>query len=136
MRSGMPIRRVLFILALFVSCIYGSLAGSEDFMNRLPVFNDERCSICHTSSDPSMGSSELNQFGMDFDKNGRVWNKTLAHMDSDNDGYNNGDEIGDPEGDGDTTIDYIRSNPGDPQDKPSSIDKKTWGVIKQLFADS
>lgn len=133
MRQAVPVRRVLIIIAISVACLYGTLYGTETFMNVLPVFEEARCSICHTS-DPNINPA-LNSFGSDFKVNGNQWNSTLANKDSDQDGYSNGDELGDPEGDGETDVNYIRSNPGNSDDKPSSIDEKTWGVIKQLFAD-
>ncbi|MFO7915698.1 MAG: hypothetical protein R6U43_08390 [Candidatus Krumholzibacteriales bacterium] len=123
------------ILAISVACMYGTLSGTETFMNILPVFEEARCSICHQSSQPTASDYTLNSFGSDFMANGNQWNGTLAEKDSDQDGYSNGDELGDPDGDGETDVNYIRSNPGNPDDKPSSIDEKTWGVIKQLFAD-
>ena len=135
MRPNVPVRRVLIILTILAAGMYGTLSGTETFMNILPVFEEARCSICHQSAQPTVSDHTLNSFGSDFKANGNQWNSTLANKDSDQDGYNNGDELGDPDGDGETTESLIRSNPGDPNDKPSSIDEKTWGVIKQLFAD-
>ncbi|MBD3178597.1 MAG: hypothetical protein GF417_02810 [Candidatus Latescibacteria bacterium] len=123
------------MLALVVACLYGTLSGTESLMKILPVFEEARCSVCHQSSNPVPGDYTLNPFGSDFLANGSRWDATLADKDSDSDGYRNGDELGDPDGDGTTDVDFVRSNPGDPDDKPSSIDEKTWGVIKQLFAD-
>jgi len=133
--SALPIRRVLILITIVAACLYGSISGREDFMNKLPVVEGGRCAICHRSSEPTTTDNTLNKFGEDFRDNGNVWNGTLAEMDSDEDGYNNGIELNDPEGDGNSTATSIRSNPGDIHDKPSSIDQKTWGVIKQLFAD-
>jgi hypothetical protein len=104
-------------------------------MRKLPVYEDNRCEICHTTPDPMAGFAELNKFGADFKSNGNQWNKALADLDSDGDGYTNGIELGDIDGDGEATIEYVRSNPGDTDDKPSSIDQKTWGVLKNLFSD-
>lgn len=135
MRPKSPKSRIAFFAVIAVSLVFGTLTGSEDFMKNLPVYEQLRCKICHNSSEPIMGLPDLNKFGQDFNDNGKTWNKELADIDSDNDGYSNGLELGDVEGDGTSTIEIIRSNPGDPNDKPSSIDQKTWGVIKNLFAD-
>ncbi len=130
-----PRSKIIFIFIIGLSAMFGTLAGSEDFMKNLPVYEDIRCRICHDSTNPVPGFASLNKFGQDFDDNGRVWNKALADKDSDNDGYGNGVELGDVDGDGVSSIQVIRSNPGDPDDMPSSINQKTWGVIKNLFAD-
>ncbi len=60
------------------------------------------CITCHNNPDGGSGCSMppcFNPFGMAFNGNGRMWNETLADMDSDGDGYTNGEELGDPEGD-------------------------------------
>ncbi|XP_060604716.1 uncharacterized protein LOC132757452 isoform X2 [Ruditapes philippinarum] len=43
------------------------------------------------------GGGNRNPFGLDFEKNGKVWNKSLCELDSDGDGKTNGHELGDPE---------------------------------------
>ncbi len=133
MRSKTPVRRIVLISFAVVSLFFGILTGTDDFMQRLPVYGDLNCEICHTRSDPSTGAAEMNPFGKDFQDNGNEWNKKLAEMDSDNDGCTNGIEIGDEDGDGSPTTVRVRSNPGDPFDTPSSLDQKTWGVIKSLY---
>ena len=42
----------------------------------------------------------------------QFWNKQLASLDSDGDGYTNGEELGDPDGDGTATADGQLTNPG------------------------
>jgi hypothetical protein len=128
-----PIKRIVLIASIFVSLLFGVLTGTDNFMQKLPVYEDLTCQICHTSSNPSTDAEELNVFGKAFKNNGHEWDKHLAELDSDGDGSTNGTEIGDYDGDGIATINKIRSNPGDPLDKPSSLDQKTWGVIKSLY---
>jgi hypothetical protein len=82
-----------------------------------------------------IGNAPLNAFGIDFHANGDKWDSTLAMKDSDQDGFANGIEIGDDEGDGIPNISMERSNPGNPLDKPSSVDEESWGIIKKLFTD-
>lgn len=59
------------------------------------------CITCHNNPDGGSGCATPpchNPFGTAFLTNGRVWNETLALMDSDGDGYTNGEELGDPLG--------------------------------------
>jgi hypothetical protein len=113
----------------------GALLSNETFMSRLPVYERYQCALCHTVAEPAVGSSELNAFGTDFHNNGDKWDATLADKDSDADGFKNGIELGDDEGDGIPNISKERSNPGNPLDKPSSVDEESWGIIKKLFTD-
>jgi len=135
LRLLLPVRKIIGVSVIFLSLLFGVLTGSEDFMKRLPVYEQLRCEICHTTAEPVVGFSELNNFGADFKSNDFIWNKALADIDSDMDGFKNGVELGDIEGDGTSTLDIIRSNPGNPADKPSSINQQTWGVLKNLFVD-
>ena len=131
--AKISIRSIVLMASIVLSLFFGILTGTDDFMQRLPVYGDLNCRICHTSSDPSTGAAEINPFGKDFKDNGNEWNMNLAEMDSDNDGHTNGIEIGDENGGGSPTTDKVRSNPGDAFDMPSSLDQKTWGVIKSLY---
>lgn len=113
----------------------GALLSSETFMSRLPVYERYQCALCHTVDQPSIGNASLNDFGEDFHANGDKWDNTLALLDSDGDGFKNGIELGDDEGDGIANISKERSNPGNSEDKPSSVDEQSWGIIKKLFTD-
>lgn len=124
---------IMFIICLAV-LLSGVLKGREDYMQSLPVYRLYRCTLCHHSATPT-SSGDLNKFGMDFRTNDFAWDKTLADMDSDGDQYKNGLELGDEDGDGEPEVLIERSNPGDPLNNPTSVDRKTWGIIKNLFAD-
>lgn len=106
--------------------------GKEEYMTRLPVYRTYRCTLCHRSSSPVSGL-DLNRFGMDFKANGHVWNAALAQKDSDGDGFPNGVELGDENGDGVADVSAERSNPGDAVNTPNSVDRATWGLLKSLF---
>ncbi len=59
------------------------------------------CITCHNNADGGAGCPErpcLNPFGTAFRANGTRWTTALALMDSDGDGYTNGEELGDPMG--------------------------------------
>ncbi len=135
MRLEIPVRKIIYVSVIIVSLLFGIITGSEDFMKRLPVYEQLRCEICHTAADPVVGFAELNNFGVDFKSNNFIWDQALADIDSDMDGFKNGVELGDIDGDGTSTLDFVRSNPGNPDDKPSSINQQTWGVLKNLFVD-
>lgn len=123
---------ILFLVAiLFVA---DTLRSREEYMRSLPVYRRFKCLLCHRSPTPVSGD-DLNGFGSDFRKNGYAWNNALALRDSDGDGYPNGDEIGDEEGDGIAEVGFEYSNPGDPMNVPNSIDRGTWGILKSLFEE-
>lgn len=126
-------RSILILIILAAVLISGMSKSNENYMENLPVYKRYLCSLCHTSTSPS--SMDLNNFGADYRANGYIWDKRLAEMDSDGDDYPNGIELGDEDGDGEPEIFVERSNPGDPLNNPSSIDKDTWGIIKNLFKD-
>ncbi len=122
---------LFFAVILFVA---GTLKSREEYMRSLPVYRHYKCLICHKSAAPVSGQ-DLNGFGVDFRKSGYAWNNALAVKDSDGDGYPNGDEIGDANGDGTADVGFEYSNPGDPLNIPNSIDRGTWGILKSLFEE-
>jgi len=78
------------------------------------------CKTCHGSS-----TNSKNAFGLDVDslvsRKGRekFWNAELAAEDSDNDGFSNGLELGDENGDGVPERTTNLSNPGDASSVPN-----------------
>jgi len=130
-------RRGFIVLAVcVVAFASGALLSSETFMSKLPVYERYRCALCHTVAAPVNGNAPLNVFGSDFHANGDKWDSVLAAKDSDRDTFTNGFELGDEDGDGTSTVTLERSNPGDSGDAPSSVDERSWGIIKKLFNDS
>lgn len=126
----------LFGVPVAMLLVADPAVGTTDSMMRLPAFGKFKCALCHASATPTAGSSDLNAFGVDFVENGRVWDKTLAMMNSDGDKCLNGFELGDEDGDG--VFDYAgdaieNSNPGDEADCSIALTKGTWGIIKDMF---
>ncbi len=128
-------RGLITLIVCVVAFASGALLSSETFMSKLPVYERYRCALCHTVTEPVAGNAPLNDFGKDFHANGDKWDATLAEKDSDQDTFTNGFELGDEEGDGTSTLTTERSNPGDSFDSPSSLNEKSWGIIKKLFND-
>lgn len=106
-------------------------------MAQIPVTNPNLCLTCHLTENPGPGAFALNLFGEDFLANGRVWDSTLAQLDSDDDGCLNGVEVGDSDGDGqpDGNVDEQAGNPGvdDECGAGSLVDERTWGALKAMF---
>lgn len=127
---------IMFMIPVAMLLWPGYVESTTDQMSLLPAYTKYKCLLCHTSAEPSQGDAALNDFGVDFDENGRVWDVTLAMLNSDNDKCLNGFELGDSDGDGffDFAGDPMEhSNPGDPADCSIALSKQTWGKIKEVF---
>ena len=133
MRPKLRLNTIIVLVCAAVIFAAGTIKSREDLMRSLPVYRHYKCLLCHKSSAPV--SADLNNFGSDFKKNGYSWNNALALKDSDGDGYPNGAEIGDENGDGSADVGFEYSNPGDPMNVPNSIDRGTWGILKSLFEE-
>jgi hypothetical protein len=121
---------------LLVGCFVMPALATPADMDQLPVVAPFECLLCHVQANPTPASNELNVFGLDFLNNGRIWNTTLANLDSDGDGCLNGIELGDATGDGfaDGNVTSLETNPGDPTDCGNLIiDARTWGALKAIF---
>ena len=135
MRPKLKVRSILVCVLCPVAFGAGAILSNEDMLSRLPVYQHFKCAICHTTANPSLEEHTLNPFGVAFQENGNQWNGDLARRDSDNDGYRNGVELGDEDGDGVAEVTMERSNPGDPQNHPNSVDEETWTAIKNIFKE-
>jgi hypothetical protein len=137
------IRRISLIAILFAItavCVGGVFCpdpadGTSQYMTVLPAYSTYQCAICHSAQLPTQANHDLNPFGEDFRDNGYVWNKTLASKNSDGDKCSNGFELGDENGDGilDEPGGKENGNPG-VSDCTITLDRQTWGIIKELFS--
>ena len=128
--------KCFFIISLVLGVTAaGSLMSTENYMRALPMSKRYQCANCHASASPTLASYSLNSFGADFRNNSEKWDAALASKDSDGDGYTNGMELGDENGDGIPEAAFERSNPGDRFNTPNSVSQKTWGQLKSLFED-
>ena len=106
------------------------------------------CNLCHVSG----GGSPRNGFGLDVEAlvtvNGRevFWTPELAALDSDGDGFTNGQELGDPEGTWEPGDDPPGdaagvTHPGDPESRPpeavsTAVRPSAWARIKALIGSA
>lgn len=124
-------RRIILFCVLVCLFINSELLSREFRVSQIPNGEKSKCLNCHFSL---LGGS-LNVFGQEIlanhltsqNQNGNViWSPQLAALDSDNDGFTNGEELLDPNGSwkiGDNNPGNINDagNPGNPNVVPTSI---------------
>ncbi|MAO84220.1 MAG: hypothetical protein CMH50_10125 [Myxococcales bacterium] len=107
--------RRLFTVMLF-ALMPGLAQATVAFMSEVPNVRGQSCNTCHVSG----GGSPRNSFGQDFWDLGGDWAE-LWQVDSDGDGFSNGFELGDPNGEwekGQPAPGPYVSHPGDADDFP------------------
>ena len=139
------------LLTAVISFCLPDIADARFFRpGQIPNGGENGCLNCHMS--PSGGDAR-NAFGLtiqgDFltsvDADGAVlWGPDLAAIDSDDDGFTNGEELGDPDGTWEAGDDLPGdpadvtlpgdpdSHPPEPPPEPTSISGSTWANIKAL----
>lgn len=112
----------LAILVVGGGLLAGGQAFARDFrVSMMPNGSQLGCGACHVSP---FGGGPRNSFGTAVGSivggPGRTafWGPTLAALDSDGDGFTNGQELGDPEGDGTAVAGWKATNPGSAASKP------------------
>lgn len=117
--SQLNSHRLLSVMVL-VFIGWGQADARPARVGQLPNGSALGCASCHVNPG---GGGTLTPFGRDINNNyltqpGRsgqvVWNAMLAMLDSDGDGVSNGQELGDPDGDGTPDASIQVTNPGDP----------------------
>ena len=117
--SRLNSHRLLAVLVIvFVG--WGQADARPARVGQLPNGSMIGCASCHVNPG---GGGTLTPFGSAINSNylvpsGRTgvvqWNAMLAMLDSDGDGVSNGQELGDPDGDGTPDASIQVTNPGDP----------------------
>ena len=111
-------RWIAVLVIVFIG--WGQADARPARVGQLPNGSALGCASCHVNPN---GGGTLTAFGRDINNNylvpsGRTgvvqWNAILAMLDSDGDGVSNGQELGDPDGDGTVDSSIQVTNPGDP----------------------
>ena len=114
------IRLLLSFLLLLSACLQTDARSFRPGM--MPNGNKFSCQNCHLSS---AGGGSRNPFGnavfsiVRGGSSAPFWSPTLAALDSDGDGFTNGEELGDPDGDGIPSPGAEITNPGSASSKPA-----------------
>jgi hypothetical protein len=123
--------RILFAVLVMAVGPHSAFARAS-FQARIPYGTTLACAACHTQV------PNRNAFGDAFHANSPAdsWTAPLANADSDGDGFTNGLELQDPngqwqEGQPNPGNPGLVSNPGDPLS--TAVSAATWGQIKDLF---
>ena len=119
-------KHIIYILVISGLLTY-TIINSRDFrVQKIPNGNKFSCANCHISQ---FGGGPRNKFGQDVESRvtpggtQNFWDGQLAALDSDGDGFTNGEELQDPSGSWATgqpnpgNFDMV-SNPGDQNSKP------------------
>ncbi len=120
---------LLFVAVNFLSITQANARSWR--VEQIPNGNKFNCLNCHYA--PYGGPR--NSFGVEVESvvgrgsNDSFWNSVLAAKDSDGDGSSNGEELGDPDGDGKPTDGAEITNPSDPESKPQ---KPVEPVVPEL----
>ena len=137
------------VTGLWIAGPWAGDAEARGFRNNM-VPNAEAvgagCNLCHVSG----GGTPRNGFGLDVEAlvtvNGRevFWTPELAALDSDGDGFTNGQELGDPEGAWEAGDDPPGdaagvTNPADAESRPpeavsTAVRRSAWARIKALIS--
>lgn len=109
------IMRNVLALAAALLLIPVAADARPTYPAQLPNASGFGCGLCHNGG----GGTPRNAFGLDVEANlsgGTIDWAAVAVLDSDGDGYTNGEELGDPEGDGTAIGGFLASDPSDAGD--------------------
>ncbi len=92
-------------------------------VSQVPNGTSFSCTLCHVRPN---GAGPKNAFGdavggvVGRGSRAEFWSAALAQLDSDGDGFTNGQELGDPDGDSEPIPEAQVTHPGDPASKPET----------------
>jgi hypothetical protein len=122
-------KSIFYISMIFFLASITLMIGRSFRVSKVPYGSKYSCNTCHTNG----GGTPRNPFGLDVESrvtpNGTevFWGPELAALDSDGDGFTNGEELQDPDGlwsegspnPGDAAL---VTHPGNPDDFPTSVE--------------
>lgn len=103
-------------------CSIAETSARSFRVGMLPNGRTFHCATCHRSPG---GGGPRNAFGeavnalTERGSRAKFWSAALAALDSDGDGFTNGEELGDPDGDGTAESGLALTHPGDANSKPA-----------------
>ncbi len=131
----------LYIPVLLVTVVSITFLTARSFrVQQVPYGSKFSCNTCHTNG----GGTPRNAFGKDVESrvtpggNETFWGPELAALDSDGDGFTNGEELQDPngtwkQGDPDPGDPNAVTHPGDPNDHPPIVSVQDEQIVKNEF---
>lgn len=131
--------KLTFYIVLIITFSVTFLVGRSFRVSQVPHGSKFSCNTCHTSG----GGTPRNAFGLAVQSitgsnNTSFWGPDFAALDSDGDGFTNGEELQDPNGEwivgndlpGDASL---VTHPGDPNDFPSPTSVDEFASIPAKF---
>jgi hypothetical protein len=131
--------KILLINALLIIVLTSNGSAYGSFVSQLPNGSKFNCLTCHTSQNGGSRNSFGKIVGSKYLSSGKVnWGSELAALDSDNDGFSNGKELGDPNGTwktGEPAPGVLAdiSNPGDASSKPPATAVEAMEYINSIL---
>lgn len=126
---------LLMLVAVGLTGIDWTTHARSFRVNMMPNGNVNDCSNCHVGP---FGGGRRTPFGeavrsiVGGGTNRPFWDAALAALDSDGDGFTNGEELGDPDGDGVPTPGAQVTNPGVASDFPEIVEPEPEPVSTTL----
>ena len=138
---------------MLACCLIAFLAAGVEArssrVSQIPNGGENRCANCHVNPG---GGGTLSLFGQVVEESflteagsrgSVIWGPELAGLDADEDGFTNGEELGDPEGtwtfgDDPPGDPEAVTNPADPDSHPpepeaTAVALTTWGRVKGIL---
>ncbi len=135
--------KYITILLVSVVIIMSSAYSRSSRVNQIPNGSINNCTSCHNNTN---GGGTRTPFGIEIENNflnngNVVWNAELAGIDSDGDGFTNGEELQDPlgtwkQGDPSPGQSSLVTNPGDATNFPNTTKAEIFSIKSGFIINS